>query len=163
MSYPGRSRQRRMACPLPLFGIVGRSRFYSESMLVSSRAPALPQRGVTDVTLLLAGIECRHIRRIERCALQIAFWKVRVRQERHAESDEIGLAVGDCRISEPRIVTAIGDDGVGEDFAEHRQRAFVGRYCARSGYRLRHVQIAEAPPVQFRGEMAERRERVCVR
>src|SRR6478609_3219480 len=110
MSYPGRSRQRRMACPLPLFGIVGRSRFYSESMLVSSRAPALPQRGVTDVTLLLAGIECRHIRRIERCALQIAFWKVRVRQERHAESDEIGLAVGDCRISEPRIVTAIGDD-----------------------------------------------------
>src|SRR5688500_12561303 len=79
------------------------------------------ERRIIHVSLLLAGVERGGIGLVEWRVPTETFRKVRVREERHAVRDEVGLARGDDVLARRAVVAAVRDERAAEHPTQDRR------------------------------------------
>src|SRR5262249_44751116 len=126
------------------------SPLHPEIMTALLFLPASGERGIVDVSPLLARIERRLVGPVERRLAPPALRKIRVRQERHTEGDEIGFIPADRRLGRGEIEAAVDHVGAVELVAQHARDALLS-----IGDRVDDMQVGDSAPAELLGEMGE--------
>lgn len=125
-------------------------------LYATPRSPHLRQCRVIDVALLLAGVECLLVGRIEQRRRLKPARQVRIGKEQRPERNEISFAAREYITRRCKTKTAVHHVGVVELLAQDWRHALGCRG------RIDHVQIADIELVQRLGQIGKRRDRIAV-